>query len=93
LNVSLWVPDPTGYPSAGPARNGVQPTVERLGKAAADIEKRSRVRGVPVYFFEAFNGDWKRKWLQSDSGIDYHFGLRDCNRNPKAISLPPGGAL
>jgi exo-beta-1,3-glucanase (GH17 family) len=83
----------TGYPSAGPAHGAAQTSLGRMERAAKDIEAMSRTRNVPVYFFEPFDGDWKRRWLVSDTGIDYHFGLRDCNRNPKSIALPPGGAL
>lgn len=83
----------TGYPSGGPANGDAAPSVGRLERAALDIEIWSRRRNVPIYFFEAFDADWKRRWIPSFSGIDYFFGLRDCAREPKNIALPPGGAI
>lgn len=83
-----------GHPSDGPAFGEAQTSVDRLERAAADYEKWSRTRNVPIYFFEPFDGDWKRRWGEPGlPGIEYHWGLRDCARVPKNLSIPPDGAI
>lgn len=83
----------TGYPSQGPPHNGADTGLDRLERAMYDIEMESRSKNVPVYFFEPFDSDWKRRWQQSALEIDYHFGIRKCDRTRKSLRIPPGGAL
>lgn len=83
-----------GHPSDGPANKNAQTSLSALELSAQQYEKWSRIRNVPMYFFEPFDGDWKKRWLNNViNEIDYHFGLRDCARNPKNIQLPPDGAI
>jgi exo-beta-1,3-glucanase (GH17 family) len=86
----------TGFPTQGKpqtaARGTASPSIDGLTLFLADIEAVSRKNKLPVYMFEPFDGDWKRRWhpfIESD----YHFGLTTCDRKMKAIKLPPRGAI
>lgn len=85
----------TGFPTAGESRSGefgtVVPGVFELDIFVSEMELASRARNTSVYFFEPYNGDWKRRW-EPYIEIDYNFGLAYCNRTMKAITLPPLGA-
>lgn len=86
----------TGYPTVGEDRTTSDGTAEtgtnELSLFVNDIEMLSRERGFAVYFFEPYNGDWKRRWAPFVE-LDYSFGLAYCNRTMKDIALPPLGAL
>jgi glucan 1,3-beta-glucosidase len=90
-DVPVWITE-TGFPTAGKVYDGSTPSLEGLEAYATQIESASREFGLPVYFFEPYNGDWKRRW-NPYSDADYNFGLMDCNRELKAIKLPPSGAI
>jgi exo-beta-1,3-glucanase (GH17 family) len=81
----------TGYPDAGKAfklgTKVASPSLKGLQAFAKSVELAARP-DTPVYFFEPFNGDWKRRWLASATDIDYHFGLFNCDRSRKAMSFP-----
>jgi exo-beta-1,3-glucanase (GH17 family) len=82
----------TGYPDVGVVfklgDKSATPGLKGLQTFASSVEDAARPDGVPVYYFEPFNGDWKRRWSPSATDIDYHFGLFNCDRSQKSISLP-----
>lgn len=86
----------TGFPTKGEPRTTndgtASPGLKELSLFAYDIEVEARKRKVPVFYFEPYNGDWKRRW-EPYVEMDYSFGLAYCNRTMKDISLPPLGAL
>jgi glucan 1,3-beta-glucosidase len=90
-NVPVWITE-TGYPTAGNANMGAIPSIAGLEAYASQIETSSRQNNLPVYFFEPFDGDWKRRW-EPYTEADYSFGLMTCNRELKQIMLPPPGAM
>jgi glucan 1,3-beta-glucosidase len=90
-DLPVWITE-TGYPTEGKTYETAAPSMEGLEAYAAQIESTSREFALPVYFFEPFNGDWKRRW-DPFSEADYNFGLMTCNRDLKPIKLPPSGAV
>eukprot|EP00173_Palmaria_palmata_P003509 Plantae.Rhodophyta-Palmaria_palmata.ctg3687.p1 GENE.Plantae.Rhodophyta-Palmaria_palmata.ctg3687~~Plantae.Rhodophyta-Palmaria_palmata.ctg3687.p1 ORF type:complete len:280 (-),score=56.64 Plantae.Rhodophyta-Palmaria_palmata.ctg3687:243-962(-) len=86
----------TGFPTEGEPHittGGVAvPGVENQARFLLDMEMESRRTKRPVYFFEPFNGDFKRRW-EPYTEVDYSFGLATCDRRMKDITLPPLGAL
>lgn len=96
LSKKVYVTE-TGYPTEGSSRTTgegtAKPSVEGLSEFAQQMEDESRANGTPVYFFEPYNGDWKRRWLPFTE-LDYNFGIHDCNRNlKKGLVLPTKGAI
>jgi exo-beta-1,3-glucanase (GH17 family) len=84
-----------GFPTAGPPNLGIftPTTVSRLQAVIKDVEAARRKRNVRAYMFEAFDGDWKRRWLlgsPTSDNIEYHWGIMTCDRIPKGITLPGG---
>jgi exo-beta-1,3-glucanase (GH17 family) len=82
----------TGFPSGGaPHKAGsgtAKPSVAALSAFAKQVETISRDSGMGVYFFEPFDGDWKRRW-QKFEAYDYTFGLYKCDRKlKKGLDLP-----
>jgi exo-beta-1,3-glucanase (GH17 family) len=90
-DLPVWITE-TGYPTAGKTYESAAPSIEGLEAYATQIESTSREFALPVFFFEPYNGDWKRRW-DPYSEADYSFGLMSCNRDLKAIKLPPPGAV
>jgi exo-beta-1,3-glucanase (GH17 family) len=86
----------TGYPTADSPQSTsagmAYPSMDGLTRYLGDIEGLSRKQQLPVYIFEPYDGDWKRRW-QPYVEADYHFGLATCDRKMKPIALPPLGAL
>jgi exo-beta-1,3-glucanase (GH17 family) len=87
----------TGYPTSGPGRRTgmglATPSVAGLTAFIQQVEDVSRSNGLPVYFFEPFNADWKRRWQSTDE-YDYNFGLATCRRELKlGLQLPSQGAV
>jgi exo-beta-1,3-glucanase (GH17 family) len=87
----------TGFPDKGPtvtADDGsATPSAKAMEAFASELELAGRAAGIPTYYFEPMNGDWKRRWLPDTREIDFNFGLFYCNRSLKALKLPPVGAL
>jgi exo-beta-1,3-glucanase (GH17 family) len=87
----------TGFPDKGPPVTGedgsATPSAEGMQAFATELELARRAAGIPTYYFEPMNGDWKRRWLRDAREIDFNFGLFYCNRSLKALKLPPAGAL
>lgn len=86
----------TGFPTGGKSRKvgskTVTPSVEGASKFTTQVEDISRKEELPVYYFEPFDGDWKRRWAPFTEA-DYTFGLHKCNRKLKAgMDLPLPGA-
>jgi exo-beta-1,3-glucanase (GH17 family) len=90
-DLPVWITE-TGYPTSGKTYESAAPSIEGLEAYATQIESASREFALPVFFFEPYNGDWKRRW-DPYSEADYNFGLMSCNRDLKAIKLPPPGAV
>lgn len=86
----------TGFPtrSGGPSSGGSTstPSNENLERFAEQMEIESRANDIPVYFFEPFDGDWKRRWIPLHEA-DYSWGLYNCDRTLKNIKLPSDGAV
>lgn len=87
----------TGYPTKGaPRTTGVgtaKPSIDGLSEFGKQMETESRDHGTPVFFFEPYDGDWKRRWLPYEE-LDYNFGIHSCNRErKKGLSLPLPGAV
>lgn len=91
----VWVTE-TGYPTRGKKRTSevgtATPGVGKLELFAAQIEDASREHDMPVFFFEPFDGDWKRRW-NPFTQADYSWGLYNCDRTLKKLDLPEPGAL
>jgi exo-beta-1,3-glucanase (GH17 family) len=85
----------TGYPSRGESHTGAGGTANtsesRLSLFLYDVEMAAREAKQPVYLFEPFDGDWKRRWSPFVE-MDYSFGFAYCNRTMKDIKMPPLGA-
>lgn len=86
----------TGFPTEGEKRKTnigtATPSVDALSAFAAQMEDVSRAEGVEYYFFEPYNGDWKRRWLPFTE-LDYSFGLHTCDRVlKKGLVLPDVGS-
>jgi exo-beta-1,3-glucanase (GH17 family) len=86
----------TGFPSEGPPKTSggrtATPSIEALSAFAKQIESVSRAQNMPVFFFEPYNSDWKRRWLPY-TDVDYNFGLHTCDRKlKKGLTLPDPGA-
>lgn len=86
----------TGFPtrSGGPSSGGSTstPSDANLERFAEQMETESRAHDIPVYFFEPFDGDWKRRWIPLHEA-DYSWGLYSCDRTLKNIKLPSEGAI
>lgn len=86
----------TGYPTRGDKRKTsagtATPGVSGQTKFMAQIEAQSRKEKMPVFYFEPFDGDWKRRWLPFNE-LDYSWGVFKCDRSQKDITLPPPGAF
>jgi exo-beta-1,3-glucanase (GH17 family) len=87
----------TGFPTKGtPNKTGAgtsTPGVKALSAFAQQVEDVSRKYKLPVFFFEPYDGDWKRRWLPYTE-TDYSFGLHTCKRELKdGIKLPGPGAV
>lgn len=85
----------TGYPTRGDphrAAGGIaRPSESRQSIFLYDVEMAARAADQPVYLFEPFDGDWKRRWAPYIE-MDYSFGFSFCNRTMKDIRMPPLGA-
>jgi exo-beta-1,3-glucanase (GH17 family) len=90
----------TGYPTAGAGRKTARGTaktgVHALELFTEQIEAESRSNDMPVYFFEPFNADWKRRWMPYTEA-DYSWGmLRVCQpprrRRPVAAAVLTGAS-
>lgn len=82
----------TGFPTKGPPNptqlGTSKPSVAALSAFAEQMEEVSRENDMPYYFFEPYNGDWKRRWLPYTE-LDYSFGLHTCDRVlKKGLKLP-----
>lgn len=86
----------TGFPTEGDPNtwngNEVHPSLDGLTAFMTQMETIVRDTGLRTYFFEPFDGDWKRRW-QPYEEHDYHFGLHTCDRKLKDITLPKAGAI
>lgn len=86
----------TGFPTEGPKRTTnlgtATPGVDALSAFASQVEEVSRAENLEYYFFEPYNGDWKRRWLPYTE-LDYSFGLHTCDRElKKGLVLPDEGS-
>lgn len=72
-NVSVLITE-TGFPSKGKAQTSTEgtakPSVRGIEIFAAEVEQASRDNDMPVYYFEPYDGDWKRRWLPA-TDADY----------------------
>lgn len=97
----------TGYPSDGAKHKpssapgcpssvttSADPSFKALETFAHGIEELSRKEEMQVYFFEPFDGEWKKRWeAENNAGeVDFNWGLMTCDRKLKPIALPPEGA-
>jgi exo-beta-1,3-glucanase (GH17 family) len=86
----------TGFATAGDTYTGglgtAVPGEGQLTAFLSDVELAAREAGQAVFFFESFNGDWKRRWTPFVE-MDYSFGFAYCNRTTKGIHFPPLGAV
>lgn len=72
----------TGWPSAGPVRQGAMPSPENQARFARDFSAFARARGITYFLVEAYDQPWKIR--EGDTAL---WGLFDLNRTPKPAAL------
>jgi exo-beta-1,3-glucanase (GH17 family) len=74
----------TGWPSAGPVREGAVPSLENQRRFMADFLTRARAEHYDYCYFEAYDQPWKGHGIEGAVGA--HWGLFDGLRPKVALT-------
>lgn len=74
----------TGWPTCGAARDNAVPGLENQQRFIEELWRWSNLYHIPVFFFEAFDEDWK---IAEPGGVGPCWGLYYADRTPKHDNL------
>lgn len=77
-NVTFWVGE-TGWPTDGPSYGEADATVDIASEFFQEALCNIRRKGIDIFFFEAFDEDWKG----DSSSVEPYFGAMYSNRTLK----------